>query len=49
LRPRAEAAISIWICGFDEDFEAELAESRDAKIKVLLLAKSPDSELTEER
>ncbi|XP_050228591.1 uncharacterized protein LOC126677835 [Mercurialis annua] len=32
---------------FDEDFEAELAENRDAKTEVSLLAKSPDSELTE--
>ncbi|MCL7028571.1 hypothetical protein MKW94_000347 [Papaver nudicaule] len=32
---------------FDEDFEAELAESQDARMEVLLLAKSPDSELTE--
>ncbi|OVA14952.1 tRNA/rRNA methyltransferase [Macleaya cordata] len=32
---------------FDEDFEAELAESNDARMEVSLLAKSPDSELTE--
>ncbi|XP_010274499.1 PREDICTED: uncharacterized protein LOC104609816 isoform X2 [Nelumbo nucifera] len=31
---------------FDEDFEAELAE-QDARTEVLLLAKSPDPELTE--
>lgn len=33
---------------FDEDFEAELSENRDAKIEVSVLAKSPDPELTEE-
>ncbi|XP_060207448.1 uncharacterized protein LOC132635184 isoform X2 [Lycium barbarum] len=33
---------------FDEDFEAELSENHDAKIEVLVLAKSPDPELTEE-
>ncbi|KDP39960.1 hypothetical protein JCGZ_03491 [Jatropha curcas] len=32
---------------FDEDFEAELTENREARIEVSLLAKSPDSELTE--
>lgn len=32
---------------FDEDFEAELSENRDAKIEVSVLAKSPDPELTE--
>ncbi|KAI3973692.1 hypothetical protein MKX01_031112 [Papaver californicum] len=32
---------------FDEDFEAELAESHDARMEVLLLAKNPDPELTE--
>ncbi|EEF37970.1 RNA binding protein, putative [Ricinus communis] len=32
---------------FDEDFEAELAENRDARTEVSLLAKCPDSELTE--
>ncbi|RZC48081.1 hypothetical protein C5167_041028 [Papaver somniferum] len=32
---------------FDEDFEAELAESHDARMEVSLLAKSPDPELTE--
>ncbi|XP_065856837.1 uncharacterized protein [Euphorbia lathyris] len=32
---------------FDEDFEAELAENRDARTEVSLLAKSPNSELTE--
>ncbi|XP_058009476.1 uncharacterized protein LOC110660845 isoform X2 [Hevea brasiliensis] len=32
---------------FDEDFEAELAENRDARTEVSLLAKSPDPELTE--
>ncbi|KAI3942463.1 hypothetical protein MKW98_013115 [Papaver atlanticum] len=47
LHPRAKAAISVWICGFDEDFEAELAESSDARIKVLFLAKSLGPELTE--
>ncbi|CAN4078084.1 unnamed protein product [Withania somnifera] len=33
---------------FDEDFEAELSENRDAKIEVSVLAKSPDPELTDE-
>ncbi|KAF8379188.1 hypothetical protein HHK36_028617 [Tetracentron sinense] len=32
---------------FDEDFEAELAESHDARTEVSLLAKSPDPEMTE--
>ncbi|XP_044477036.1 uncharacterized protein LOC123204445 isoform X2 [Mangifera indica] len=32
---------------FDEDFEAELSDNYDSKIEVSLLAKSPDSELTE--
>ncbi|WCJ25750.1 tRNA/rRNA methyltransferase (SpoU) family protein [Euphorbia peplus] len=32
---------------FDEDFEAELAENRDARTEVSLLAKSPNSELAE--
>ncbi|XAR70547.1 tRNA (guanosine(18)-2'-O)-methyltransferase [Bertholletia excelsa] len=32
---------------FDEDFEAELSENDDARREVSLLAKSPDSELTE--
>ncbi|XP_043715500.1 uncharacterized protein LOC122663896 isoform X2 [Telopea speciosissima] len=32
---------------FDEDFEAELVESHDARTEVSLLARSPDSELTE--
>ncbi|XVF51863.1 hypothetical protein PTKIN_Ptkin04bG0218100 [Pterospermum kingtungense] len=32
---------------FDEDFEAELSENHDARTEVTLLAKIPDSELTE--
>ncbi|XVF10929.1 hypothetical protein REPUB_Repub07fG0225600 [Reevesia pubescens] len=32
---------------FDEDFEAELTENHDARTEVTLLAKTPDSELTE--
>ncbi|XP_042490760.1 uncharacterized protein LOC122070638 isoform X2 [Macadamia integrifolia] len=32
---------------FDEDFEAELVESHDARTEVSLLATNPDSELTE--
>ncbi|XVE57547.1 hypothetical protein DITRI_Ditri04bG0099200 [Diplodiscus trichospermus] len=32
---------------FDEDFEAELTENHDARTEVTLLAKIPDSELTE--
>ncbi|KAF6153003.1 hypothetical protein GIB67_021608 [Kingdonia uniflora] len=32
---------------FDEDFEAELTESRDARIEVSLLAESPNPEFTE--
>lgn len=32
---------------FDEDFEAELIDNRDAKTEVSLLAKGPNSELTE--
>ncbi|KAA8525977.1 hypothetical protein F0562_007922 [Nyssa sinensis] len=32
---------------FDEDFEAELAENHDARTELSVLAKSPDSELTE--
>jgi len=32
---------------FDEDFEAELADNFDARTEVSLLAKNPDSELTE--
>ncbi|KAJ7952593.1 tRNA/rRNA methyltransferase (SpoU) family protein [Quillaja saponaria] len=32
---------------FDEDFEAELADNHEARSEVSLLARSPDSELTE--
>uniref|UniRef100_A0A803PMX3 tRNA (guanosine(18)-2'-O)-methyltransferase TARBP1 n=1 Tax=Cannabis sativa TaxID=3483 RepID=A0A803PMX3_CANSA len=32
---------------FDEDFEAEIADNHDTRIELSLLAKSPDSELTE--
>lgn len=32
---------------FDEDFESELIENRDAKAEVALLAKSCDPELTQ--
>lgn len=35
------------LVAFDEDFEGELADNNDARLEVSLLARSPDSELTE--